>query len=102
MKIYIAGKISGAPGYRKKFAAAADHLRRIGYEPVNPCDNKAKDYKGFIDAGMRMLMECDAIYMLDDWKHSKGARLEQKYAHVTRMKIIYQEGKDERTERTEA
>ena len=94
MRIYIAGKITGEPDYKEKFAAAAERLRAEGHVPVNPCTvngEGSRTYKEWIDAGLMKLMGCDAIYMLRDWKHSKGARLEHKYAHVTRMKILKEE-----------
>lgn len=34
------------------------------------------------------LMECDAIYMLKDWKQSRGARLEHFIALKLGMRII--------------
>ena len=41
MKIYISGKISGTDlkETRKRFAAVAKAMKRLGYEPVNPLDN---------------------------------------------------------------
>lgn len=36
------------------------------------------------------LTGCDAIFMLKDWKESKGARFEHQTAEVCGIKIIYQ------------
>ena len=38
MKVYIAGKINGDPGYRDKFAAAEIQLGGQGHTVLNPAE----------------------------------------------------------------
>ena len=41
MKVYIAGRITGDPRYREKFAEAEAALREVGHIPLNPADRKS-------------------------------------------------------------
>ena len=96
MRIYIAGKIGNHDlhVYTQKFEAAENHLRVIGYEPVNPC--KINSYlffpwEDYILNDIRHLLKCEAIYMLKDWTESKGARIEHFIALEAGMKVIYEQ-----------
>ncbi len=88
MKIYIAGPITNDPNYYEKFAKMEKELRSEGHEPVNPAKNKATNYKEYIDKGLKMLMACEAVIMLEGYSHSKGAMLEFEYAQTVGMKTF--------------
>lgn len=81
-KIYISGKITGLhlPQAELKFAQAYDQLLHHGYDPVNPMtlhsSNTALEWEQYIARDIEALLKCQAIYMLPDWKESKGARIE--------------------------
>lgn len=74
MKIYIAGAITGDPEYREKFRRAEEAVRAEGHVAVNPAvlpeGLEPGDYMRICTA---MLDSCDAIALLRDWAHSKGA-----------------------------
>lgn len=95
MKIYISGKISGTDltETRKRFAAVAKATKRLGYEPVNPLENGLSEYDSW-EAHMLKdiadLLQCHAIYMLQGWEESKGARIEHHIATKKRMHIMYE------------
>lgn len=79
-KIYIAGKVSGIPYEQvlEKFAFAEKEVASKGAFPVSPvrfCKPEWNWNKCMRNC-IRRLMECDGIYMLKDWKQSKGAKLE--------------------------
>lgn len=95
MKIYIAGPITKDPNYYQKFEKMENELRNEGYEPVNPAKNKANSYKEYIDKGLKMLMRCDAIMMLEGYSFSNGAMLEFEYAQTVGMKIFLPTKKSE-------
>lgn len=92
MKVYISGKIGGLPDRNiPKFEHAEQMLRNAGYEPVNP--HKLKhDHGGSWEEYMRVdikeLVDCHAIYLLDDWRESKGAKVELALAIVLGMQVM--------------
>ena len=76
MKIYIAGKITGNPNYKEQFAAAEKKLKAEGHQVINPTwKPEGLPYKQYIDMGLMELQQCDVIYLLSDWKDSKGASM---------------------------
>ena len=96
MKIYIAGKISGLPyeQVRSKFTSAAEKLKQSGHTPLIPTYIPAMpgmEYEDYMHLCFAMIDICDAIYLLDDWQHSLGARRECQYAHDWHKKIIYED-----------
>ena len=95
MKIYISGKISGTDltETRKRFAVVAKAMKRLGYEHVNPLDNGLSEYdtwEAHIIKDIATLLQCKAIYMLQGWEESKGARIEHYIATKKRMPIMYE------------
>jgi len=97
MKIYISGKISGLPlkQVKAKFDYADRELRQMGYTKIiNPLNIKHKmnaTWRDFMENDIIQLIQCDAIYVLLDYKKSKGAMLELHIARKLGLKIIYQE-----------
>lgn len=95
MKIYISGKISGTDltETRKRFAAVAKATKRLGYEPINPFENGLSEHDSW-EAHMLKdiadLLQCKAIYMLQGWEDSKGARIEHYIATKIGMPIMYE------------
>lgn len=102
MKVYISGKMTGLPQGRveKKFKDAEEWLRIEGYTPVNPSvmyGNPGLEYEDYMKIALAMLDVCDAIYMLSDWRDSKGAMREFEYAKkIHGMKFMFEkkEGED--------
>ena len=80
MKVYIAGKITGDPGYRDKFAAAEIQLGWQGTTVLNPAElpegMAPADYMRICFA---MIDVADAVVFLPDAAESAGARLEREY-----------------------
>lgn len=92
-KIYISGGISGHPIEERRavFARAEEELRGRGYAPVNPFNNGVSldaSYGDHMRADLRMLLDCDGIYLLRGWESSRGARLEHDVAVACEMVII--------------
>lgn len=89
MKIYIAGAITVDPEYREKFRRAEEAVRAEGHVAVNPAVLPAGlepgDYMRICTA---MLDSCDAIALLRDWPHSKGACIEMTYAQYVGKKLM--------------
>lgn len=90
-KIYIAGRITGDPGYPQKFARASVALRRHWPEAVilNPAALPAgmapADYMAIC---LPMLLRCGIAVFLPDWQRSNGARIERALAAYCGKQII--------------
>lgn len=99
-KIYISGKVSGELPYRAlaEFWYASSTLRTAGSKVINPMViNDSLVSQGFKYADLMHMCYaaidiCDAVYMLRNWKDSKGAQLEHDYAVATGKEILYQGG----------
>lgn len=94
-KIYISGKISGLTPdeYRANFLEAARQLHAQGYEVINPIFNgvdATQPWQVHMKADIRLLLECDAIYMLPNWELSNGATLEREIAKALDFVIEYE------------
>lgn len=81
MIIYIAGPITGVPDYETNFARAAVLLRDAGHAVINPAvlPTTLSD-RAYMPICTAMIDAADAIYMLDGWQKSVGARCERLYA----------------------
>lgn len=98
MKVYVAGKISGKPPYQyvSEFRHAASILKIRGFKVINPVTLNSSlatqefDYEDMMKLCFAAIDVCDAIYMLEDWSDSPGARREHEYALNKGKKIIYQ------------
>ncbi|MCL2291209.1 MAG: DUF4406 domain-containing protein [Bacteroidetes bacterium] len=92
MKVYIAGKVTGlnlADAF-VKFGTAEFQLKQAGYDVVNPMRicSQSWSWEKCMKACIMGLVQCDAIYLLPDWKESEGARLEYYIAKKLKLKII--------------
>lgn len=94
-KIYISGPISGLPleTVYNNFTNAEAQLLEQGYEVVNPLNNGLPTnatWEEHMRADLRLLLDRDAIYMLEGWEKSRGARIEYALAVDLKMDIQYQ------------
>lgn len=91
MKVYISGKITGLEGYKEMFGEAEAMLLGEGYVVMNPSVLPfGFDYDDYMHISYAMIDVCDAVYFLRNWKDSKGAILEYRYAVKKGKKIIFQ------------
>lgn len=80
MKIYISGQITGLKEKEAKiyFDRAEKMLLEKGYNPVNPMrinpPIKNKSWKDYMIDDLRLLFDCEAIYLIDNWQMSKGGK----------------------------
>lgn len=82
MRVYISGKVTGLQ-YEEawmNFQEVEERLTEEGYDVVNPLKNGVDPddpWESHMRADIKLLMECDAIYMMENWEESKGASIER-------------------------
>lgn len=96
MKVYISGKITGLDPIEAKhlFHVARVEVSKLGCLPICPIhdvDHTAPDktWEGYMRRNIRELMACDAILMLRNWKHSKGATEEHDLCLKVGIPVYY-------------
>lgn len=113
-RIYIAGPIAGRAlqEYTTAFRYAGACLTELGWEPVCPLDVEPHQHDGdcppgpaagetepgapthtapcYMRSDLGALLTCDAIYLLDGWEYSSGARTEFEVARAAGLAIHYQ------------
>lgn len=96
MRIYISIPITGKD--EKEQRDKADKIKmalsKKGHEVINPFDiipdKKNPDWYDHIGTDLRELAKCDAIYLCNGWKESKGCRLEMQYALSMGIRQIFE------------
>lgn len=97
MKTYISGKITGCDldEAKAKFKKAERALGLKGMEPVNPMTidiaGDSPTWEQYMLNDIKELFECSGIYMLSDWRESKGARIEHAIAIEMGMEMFYED-----------
>ena len=110
MKVYISGKIGEeviSDATRRKFARAEEMLRAKGYEVFNPADEKwqqivqagariekkcydVEPYNYILSRDIEKMTRCDAVYFLEDWRQSPGAKAEYYFTLATGMRMLFE------------
>lgn len=102
MKLYIAGPMTGYPDHNfSAFYEAARVLRSRGYAVVSPAeldadgsddlDHAALDqvpWDWYLRRDIKLLVDCDGIFMLPGWSGSRGAQLERHIAISLGMQVL--------------
>lgn len=91
-RIYISGPMTSCPSLNfPAFNAAANRLRNLGYEVVNPAEidqGLSPTWGSCMRRDIAELMTCDTIALLNGWELSKGAHLEVHIAHRVGIRIV--------------
>ena len=94
IKYYISGKITGLQPseYAARFSKAEADLTSKGYEVVNPLSHvvPSAHWKEQMKVDIRLLLDCNAIYMLSNWEQSIGATLEYDIAEGLGLIVEYE------------
>lgn len=89
MKIYLSGKITDCPDYKEKFAAEEKRLKALGHDIFNPCIFPAfMEYEQYMSLDLMALNFMDAIFLMDNWENSKGAKREKLEAEKLGLKVL--------------
>ena len=91
-RIYIAGPMTGLPDFNyPAFHAAAQKLRSLGHEVLNPAENPVPPcgtWAGYMRLALAQLVQCDCIVLLPGWSDSRGALIERKLAQALGMDMV--------------
>jgi hypothetical protein len=84
-KCYISGKITNMPEevYLQRFAEGMEEVRAMNM-------HHDKSWLSYMKHDIIEMMKCDALYMLNNWRESRGANIEWSIAMQLGMKIFYQ------------
>ena len=92
MKLYIAGPMTGLPNFNyPAFERAEALLHNHGYSVESPHHNGEDGqqerfaYEEFIRMGLRQLLSCEGVALLDGWERSRGAKIELYVARAVKM-----------------
>jgi hypothetical protein len=109
MKVYIAGPMTSYPNLNfDSFDEACERLIDGGDIPISPADLDRlhegwdcyppedlvadKEYhRRVMRRDINTIFECDAIYLLNGWKSSAGARVELALAEYLGLEVMYEE-----------
>lgn len=91
-KVFISGKISGVDYYTayQTFANAERTLSSMGYSVVNPMHLCKKHWNWLhcMLVCLWHLLWCKKVFRLDNWRDSRGARIEYRVAKFLKKKFI--------------
>ena len=95
MRIYIAGPMSGVKDFNyPAFNAAANELRALGHDVLNPADletlnfsGKPQEWQWYMRHAIAMVARADGVALLPGWRASKGATLEYRVATALTLDI---------------
>lgn len=81
-KVYISGKITGLEEkvYKNNFNSAELYLTGLGYDAVNPVSEVTipnGTWEDYMRRDIKLLCDCDYIYLIEGWEDSDGASLEK-------------------------
>lgn len=94
MKIYISGPITGVEDWEDRFKAAEEELRKRKHSVLSPrFIETVLDYEDYMKIDLAMVEVADAIYLLDGWQNSNGAKRE--LAHAIELNLnVYRQGEE--------
>lgn len=105
MTIFISGPMSGHKDFNyPAFHKAAKLLRaqhQVPFSPAHhditgeeltpPTADEAQSWEYYMRRSIRIMLGCEAVYMLHGWETSRGARFEHGLAYMLNMTIHHQE-----------
>ena len=94
-RIYVSGTITGTTDYQERFKNAKRYLAYNGWAVINPAElDKVMPHdathEDYMEICLKLLDLCNAIYMLNGWEESEGAKAELEYALEKGMDVYYQ------------
>jgi len=91
-KCYISGNITGLNINiaRNNFFYASKKVEEKGLQPVNPMSDLSYSWEHFMIRDIKLLFDCDYVFMQKDFFFSNGALIELFISIILKKKIIYE------------
>lgn len=96
MKVYLSGPISGVNDPHSDFNKAQTEVLMWAESVSNPVvlganlTQQGDKWISLMKKAIKMMMDCDSIYMLEGWEDSRGAIMEHFLAQELEMPIFFQ------------
>ncbi len=95
-RIYLSLPISGYDIEERRDTADRKQreLEAFGYDVINPMHNGLPADAGthqHMKRDFEMLLQCDAIYLMERWLHSKGCQVEFEVATAIGLEVYFEE-----------
>lgn len=89
MRVYISGPMTGLVDLNfPAFNEAERLLREAGHEPINPARHgRGEPWQFYMRMALLDLADTEGVALLDNWRHSRGARLEYKIARELGLEV---------------
>lgn len=91
MRLYLSGPMNGLPQHNfPAFEKARALLRSVGYEVVCPAELGRHDgwaWEDYLRRDLKVMLDCEAVALLEGWERSNGAMLETDVAVRLRMRV---------------
>lgn len=94
--VYLSGPMTGLPDCnRAAFNMRAEAFKALGYSVNNPADISVthgtdKAYGFYFKRALRMMLECDVVYIFGDITNSRGAEMEIQVARMADMPVVWE------------
>lgn len=102
--VYVSGRISASTpeeiedNIRLGMKKGAE-LAKEGFAPIVPHGNSygwnrhgSFDWREYMRVDLELVKRSDSVYMMSNWRESKGARIEERFARLLGKRVVY-EGK---------
>ena len=86
-------QLENLENYKEKFEEAKLKLIAEGYDVVNPAEvylGEVASWADYMRRDIKLLMDCDAIFMMKGWGQSRGACVEHYITKKLGLMIIYE------------
>lgn len=93
-RVYISGAITsvGYDNAKEMFDQAKELINATGkYQAVSPMDfeeEEVKTWEQYMKKDIKLLVDCEFIYLLPNWRRSKGAVIEYDLAKALGIKTL--------------
>ena len=92
MIVYLAGPMSNYPDHNyPAFHAAEKALRAAGHDVYSPAaigQHEGWEHHDYMRRALKLLLQCDAIYLLPGWQDSLGAQHEFDTSRILKMDVV--------------